>query len=60
VQLSGSVQGEPPYRGTLAHGGWRATTIALPLRPSSFDARIIAPAEVLVGLPGGKPVMVGS
>jgi hypothetical protein len=49
VVLAGSVSGDPPYRGTLAHGGWRATEINLPLRPSSFDARIIAAAEVMVG-----------
>jgi hypothetical protein len=46
VSLSGDVKGEPPYRGTLAHGGWRATAVKLPERPAFVDGRIVAPAEI--------------
>jgi hypothetical protein len=44
IRLSGNVTGEPPFRGTLQHGGWRVTKFALP--ESSGDATVIAPAEV--------------
>ncbi len=44
VRLTGNVTGEPPFRGTLQHGGWKATKVNLP--QSSGDATIIAPAEV--------------
>ena len=46
VRLSGRVTGEPPFRGTLAHAGWRVTRIALPERAQSVNPRIVAPAEV--------------
>ncbi len=44
VRLTGNVTGEPPFRGTLQHGGWRATKVSLP--ESTVDPTIIAPAEV--------------
>ncbi len=46
VRLSGNVTGVPPYRGTLAHSGWRASNITLPQRPADIDATVVAPAEV--------------
>ena len=46
VSLSGNVKGDPPYKGTLAHGGWRATGVNLPERPAFVDNRIVAPAEI--------------
>lgn len=46
IRLTGKVSGEPPFRGTLEHGGWRATKVNLPLPTSESDATIIAPAEV--------------
>jgi hypothetical protein len=46
IRLSGNVTGEPPYKGRLAHAGWRATKVALPERAQAIDARIVAPAEV--------------
>jgi Domain of unknown function (DUF2760) len=46
VRLAGNVTGEPPYKGKVAHAGWRATKVALPERAASIDARIVAPAEV--------------
>jgi len=44
VRLTGNVTGQPPFRGTLQHGGWRAIKISLPDAP--LDPNIIAPAEV--------------
>jgi hypothetical protein len=44
VRLTGNVTGEPPFRGTLQHGGWRATEVSLP--ETTIDPSIIAPAEV--------------
>ena len=46
VRLTGNVSGEPPYRGTLAHRGWRVTEVKLPKMADGHDAKIIAPAEV--------------
>jgi hypothetical protein len=45
VRLVGNVHGNPPFRGALKHGGWRATAITLPVRRGQ-DERVIAPAEV--------------
>ena len=44
VRLTGNLTGEPPFHGTLQHGGWRATRISLP--ESAVDPAVIAPAEV--------------
>lgn len=46
ICLTGKVQGQPPYRGRLAHAGWRATTVQLPTRAADHDPHILAPAEV--------------
>ena len=46
IRLTGNVTGNPPFRGTLQHAGWRAAKIALPQSPGDIDATIIAPAEV--------------
>lgn len=48
VRVTGNVAGEPPYRGTLAHHGWRAKAVRLPTTSAGHDARIVAPAEVEV------------
>jgi hypothetical protein len=53
IQLAGDVRGSAPYRGTLAHGGWRVTEMRLPQRPAFVDKRIVAPAEVVIGQVGG-------
>jgi len=47
VRLTGNVHGQPPFRGTLQHGGWRASDVALP-RATGGDASVLAPAEVEV------------
>lgn len=46
VRLTGNVSGTPPFRGTLQHGGWRASKVALPQSPGETDPTIVAPAEV--------------
>ncbi len=46
VRLAGNVTGDPPFKGKLAHAGWRVTNVALPARPQGIDPAIVAPAEV--------------
>ena len=46
VRVTGNVTGEPPFKGTLAHRGWRAKEVKLPKLAQGHDASVIAPAEV--------------
>jgi hypothetical protein len=46
VTLTGNVSGSPPHRGTLRHGGWRATAVRLPEMLPDHDATLLCPAEV--------------
>lgn len=46
IRLTGNVSGEPPFRGSLRHAGWRAVRVKLPDQPSGQDTKIVAPAEV--------------
>ncbi len=46
VKLTGSVGGQPPYKGVLRHRGWRATRLELPQIVGGHDAHVLAPAEV--------------
>jgi hypothetical protein len=46
IRLTGNVSGEPPFRGTLRHSGWRARQVKLPSWPAGQDPKIVAPAEV--------------
>lgn len=46
IRLTGNVVGEPPFKGSLAHHGWRAAEFKLPEIPPGQDPAIIAPAEV--------------
>lgn len=48
TRVTGNLVGEPPFRGTLAHHGWRVTKIRLPRLAEGHDASIVAPAEVEV------------
>jgi hypothetical protein len=48
VRLVGNVTGEPPFRGTLVHRGWRVAKIDLPKQTSDKE-KVIAPAEVEIG-----------
>lgn len=46
VRIVGNVKGTPPFRGTLAHHGWKLSAAKIPSIPKSHDHSIIAPAEV--------------
>jgi len=48
VRLIGEAKGEPPYRGTLRHHGWRVVDAKLPTLAEGVDRTVIAPAEVEV------------
>ena len=45
IRLTGNVSGQPPFHGTLRHGGWRASHVAVPARAGA-DPFVVAPAEV--------------
>jgi hypothetical protein len=45
VRLTGNVVGDPPFRGTLRHHGWRAADVRFP-EPPPGEGRVVAPAEV--------------
>ncbi len=46
-KLAGAVEGGGPFRGKLAHHGWRASVVKLPAWTGSKDAAlVIAPAEI--------------
>jgi hypothetical protein len=46
IRLTGNVVGEPPFRGTVRHHGWRALNVRIPPPPAGQDPRVLAPAEV--------------
>jgi hypothetical protein len=43
--LVGNVTGQPPFRGTLRHPGWRASRVQLPPLGTT-DRTIVTPAEI--------------
>lgn len=48
VRLTGQPEGDPPYHGTVTHGGWRATKTDLPERHQDLDPMVVCPAEIEV------------
>jgi hypothetical protein len=46
IRLTGNVAGQPPFRGSLKHHGWIATSVRFPPLSPALDPRVIAPAEV--------------
>lgn len=46
IRLTGNVVGQPPFRGTLNHAGWRARSVRLPQINPGHDVEVVAPAEV--------------
>jgi len=46
IRLVGNVAGNPPFKGTLRHHGWRAAKVSLPTLSDGLDVTIVAPAEV--------------
>jgi hypothetical protein len=53
IRLTGNVTGEPPFKGTLQHHGWRAKDVKLGPPPEGQDPLVLQPAEV--ELPGVLP-----
>jgi hypothetical protein len=48
IKLVGEVTGDPPFKGTLAHHGWKAQKAELPEQPEGQDRTVIGQAEVEV------------
>jgi hypothetical protein len=46
IRLVGEAKGDPPFKGTLRHHGWRVTEAKLPALAEGVDRTVIAPAEV--------------
>lgn len=46
IRLTGNVSGAGPFKGSVKHHGWAATSVKLPSPPTTIDPRILAPAEV--------------
>jgi hypothetical protein len=46
VRLTGNVAGQPPFRGTLIHPGWRVKQMRLAAPPEGADDLVLAAAEV--------------
>ena len=49
IRLIGEAKGEPPFRGTLRHHGWRVVEAKLPALADGIDRTVVAPAEVELG-----------
>src|SRR5262245_54754667 len=46
IRLTGNVTGEPPFKGTLQHHGWRVQDLKLDPPPEGQDELVLQPAEV--------------
>jgi hypothetical protein len=46
IRLTGNVAGQPPFRGTLIHPGWRVRQMRLSAPPEGSDDLVLAAAEV--------------
>lgn len=46
IRVTGNVTGNPPFRGTLKHHGWRVKGHNIPKPPEGQDDLVVAPAEV--------------
>ena len=46
IRMTGNVAGQPPFRGTLQHHGWRVKELKLSKPPEGQDQFIVQPAEV--------------
>jgi hypothetical protein len=46
VRLTGNVTGQPPFRGTLQHHGWRGKELKLAAPAEGQDEFVLQPAEV--------------
>ncbi len=48
VRITGNVTGEAPFRGKLAHRGWKVREVKLPKMTEGHDASVVCAAEVEV------------
>jgi len=48
IRLVGNVTGQPPFRGTLLHRGWRTTRVDLPPLGADSTRSVVAQAEIEV------------
>lgn len=46
IRLVGNVTGQPPFKGTLQHHGWRVKELKLGAPPEGQDEFVLMPAEV--------------
>lgn len=46
IRLTGNLQGQPPFTGTVRHPGWKMKETKLPPLPPDSDGIILQPAEV--------------
>ena len=46
IRLTGNVHGDPPFRGTVKHRGWRVKDYKLAAPPEGQDEFVVFPAEV--------------
>lgn len=46
IRLTGNVAGQPPFRGSLKHHGWRVKELKIAKPPEGQDEFIVQPAEV--------------
>jgi hypothetical protein len=46
IRLTGNVIGNPPFRGTLRHHGWKVATARVSPPAAGQDPTVLAPAEV--------------
>ena len=46
IKLIGNIQGNPPFKGTLRHCGWKFTEVHLPEWTANGKTDVLAPAEV--------------
>jgi len=46
IRLTGNLKGKPPYKGILAHPGWRVERINLPRMKEGEEAVVVCQAEV--------------
>jgi len=46
IRLTGNVTGQPPFRGTLTHHGWRVQEIKIARPAEGQDQFVVQPAEV--------------
>jgi len=48
VRITGNVTGDAPFRGKLAHRGWKVREVKLPKMTQGHDASVVCAAEVEV------------